>query len=170
MGKSFGYAGFGKFSFKANALEGSVKVDAGLLFRRDKGLSGYSIKGPTIDLFSASIKTKPNGKLEDVNYYFAGKGGVLKGSVFGGKFESLKGDVSAGMTWSVGDRGLTKSTDTYVTFGAPFTQVSVNNITNKGISIHAGFQEDFGSSVNWLAFGLGYSVAFKTQIHASWEF
>jgi len=168
LGKSFGYGGLGKLKISNFDIGANVKLEAGIVYKNDKGTTGLTAKLATITLFDTPINYNTDkGFTFPKNGYYIGKNGQFKGSGPSLSVESKKIDYKAGITWD------NQSNDTFKTYsgvGKPYLEFK-HKIDSKGMSVHLGFQEDWGKSFGFFrVIGLSGKLNAKAQTNLIWEF
>ncbi len=171
--KSFGYGWLGKFEAQSAEYTINSKVDFGFVYSRDKGRTGIDIKGPTVRLLEMSFGYK-NGKYNQ-DMYYPRKDRKFKGVIYSAKLEAPVFDYKQGRTWETVSHPLYKvpygiKTKDYFGVGRPYIEAKITDISKKGLSVHLGFQEDWGHSYGLRKiFGISGKVDFKAQSKINWK-
>ena len=172
---SEGSSGFSLISANTHA-EGSGKLDVGYQKIDDNGVTGSSIKGPTLTIVEPKVtwdhNNKTGGELTVIDNYFVGRGGEFRGTFWGYKIETIRGDIGGGQDWKYTKNGGFKLMDaTAVSFGGPGFQFKLKEQNNE-YTIDFGIQEDFGKStkpIPWLG-GMSIGAKFELKLQTSVKF
>ncbi len=178
--ENYGKAGPAGIKVNVNHFQVDGSLDAGFVYKRDRGFKGVTAKGPSVNLFKVELGFNGSGEMTHNNLDYIGKDGKLKGSIVAANFETGNFDVKGKLAWEGGVRPVgpvfvgyinVDTANSYIALGRPLTEVKMKDLGNKvKRSLHFGFQEEFGSSGGiGKVFGLAYSIGFKSQIDITWE-